>query len=397
MEFTIERLPYEQLHYDARHPRLLANPPADPEDLALAILRDVSIRHFAHGYDPEAQSQLEPLIVVPQSPEMELDDPPAYTVLDGNIRLAHAQLSTDRRLRRRCRIPQLPALTDRTPTFTCAVFPTRKAATPHVLRRASPNDRSDYFRAHWEHAVVTALNEGCSIAEIAQGAHYAESVILSIAEAHHALNQITGPNVGRGAQTPSIPIFRQALSHDSIRAYIGLPQKPDPSLPKSPLSHDAAYIHRQAELMDMILQETKGPEHPHELRCSEDIAAFAAILDDAALHQAYQERRRFYDGITDFLADYSGEPTFEQISAQLHNVQRDAYGFLHAYRRDHPEDPVVSDYVSVARVYHTVNDRQKRAYVIHLSSPYPHRYAELAAAMEQRLSELHPHTIVEIS
>ena len=382
MNFNIRETPYSQLRYDRRHPALELRTDAHDVEIALTMLSRLSQARTQRGFGDPADFQLQPLIVYPY-------EDGAYTVMDGNLRLAYLQLCRDRALRRRARVKPLPELHDDDPAITVAVFPTRLDAYPHVLRLASPTNQSDWRHDHWASAIIQAVGDGYPIAQISANTGFDANNVASIAESHNALNQMLEAHPKRWHHHDSSHYLREAFRHPSLRRNVGLPDHPETSLPAKPLPSSENYRAAQMQLFDFIYGTSLASTAIHDAQSGSSISDLAYIHSDPEMLVAYRNRRRRHYNTAEFIQDHRGEPSIDVIRTQIHHVTSMAEHFLST------DETVTRALVKVAQVTYSINQEDQGLYVVQLSSPYPDRFRQLAQRMETHIRHDQPRTIVE--
>ena len=328
--------------------------------------------------------QLQPLIVYPY-------DDGAYTVMDGNLRLAYLQLCRDRALRRRARVKPLPDLRDDDPAITVAVFPTRSDTYPHVLRLASPNNQPDWRHDHWASAIIIAVGDGYPIDQLSANTGFDTNNLASIVESHNALNQMLEAHPKRWNHHDSSHYLREAFRHPSLRRYVGLPEHPNTSLPAKPLCNNESYQAPQIELFDFIYGTRLATTAIHDAQSGSSISDLAYIHSDSEMLVAYRNRRRRHHNTAEFIQDFRGEPSIDVIRTQIQHITSMAEQFLRT------DETFTRALVKVARVTYSINQEDQGLYVVQLSSPYPDRFRQLAQRMETHIRHDQPSTIVEFS
>ena len=223
MTFTVAPVPYRLLRYDRRNPRLPVPQLLSATEIAAALLAQSPVLQsetYLSAPDIATAAQLEPFLVVPESCG-------AYTVLDGNIRLARLQQQLE---------AEAPAVrTEHEPEIQCAIFTDRRAAWPYRFRK---NRRgATAWRTHqWLEAVLETLSEGYTLAEIGHMFPGGRRRLARVMEAYYVLKHRNEQRRQRWSPRPGTSpyLLAEALQGDMVREAVGLPPEPDPECQPRP-------------------------------------------------------------------------------------------------------------------------------------------------------------------
>ena len=383
MPFSLKLIPYQELRFDRDNPRLTNNNYHDPAAIISHLLDHTSIERLRHGFGTDADTALNPFIVIPE------DD--HYVVLDGNIRLAYMQLTCDDEVRALSRRKNLPPQRDDTPIVHAAVFDDRNQALPHLLRNASNNRAYTWLHQHWATALTNGLKAGFDITDMAGYARINVANLAFIVEVENAYHQIKTLHDDRWQHVTNTYKLRQAIAHHSLRRAIGLPEKTDLTFPADPLQTTEMHQTAQAGLMDLLY----GREGTHEakIRDNKDFYIMSQIHDDPAGLADYRARGARFHTLSDYHTNYLGTPTIAQARDWLHTLTYEASRELN-FQTSKLDNPNLRNTITLGRVVYSTDADGNQLYQVELASKFPDLHRQLALDIQAKLQEIQPDCIV---
>ena len=389
-DYKISLLPYSNLRYDRQNPRLYSDERyEDTLELAKHILETQCGSHLGSYLDCIENTALNPYIVV-------ANDDGTYTVLDGNIRLAVAQLTVDKKLRKKARMNKLPDLVDVNEYFMwAAVFQDRVTAFPHVVRSNAVNNMRTWSLDSWARVMKESLAMGYTLADVDAWSEYRADQLAYLLESHNAFNQLNRLYNDRWKGIYRTSYMRKALGSYHIRKAVGLPEKPEHSDNLAPLPQSEKYIPMQTELMDWLFgSDTKNHYREFKLNSADEIYDLNTVYEDPECLEAFRQRCNHFYTIKSFLNDYNKTPSLNQVKDQISQLRYFADQKFDKAKRDANINTNEYNLIKITNITYSVDEQDNKLFTVELASKFPERHALVATVLEYSLREVTANCIV---